>query len=382
MTGSWRAVALATAVWLSLTSPPAKAWERGEVKNFATIPVFTPKGSGNGPFCPNSAASCTSDIEGVAVGPDGTVYTPSFGFNSDGALGGYGELFLFTSNGQLIKHFPVTGSSPHLIGLVYQQSSGNVLVADLGSGVVWRVNPLSGATSAFMSAPTIIPGKTPGLNALTIDRAGNVYTSDSFQGVIWKNRPEGGTPTAWYSPTNPGQNDLLLPDANVGETLIPPFGANGIEFSNDGKTLFAMNTAYHSIVKIPVNSDGSAGTGSVFTTGINAPDGLAVDSRGHLWVAANQGDEIVVIDQTGTVIAKRGDFDGLTDDGSIRGLLFPASVAFSPDQRRLYITNLALYLPFAGVPSIAVDSGWTLETKRYNLAVIDVSPEDEPGERR
>jgi hypothetical protein len=52
-------------------------------------------------------------------------------------------------------------------------------------------------------------------------------------------------------------------------------------------------------------------------------------------------------------------------------------VAFSPDQRRLYITNLALYLPFAGVPSIAVDSGWTLETKHYNLAVIDLSEDDQ-----
>jgi sugar lactone lactonase YvrE len=364
---------------LSLTSPPAKAWERGEVKNFATIPVFTPKGSGNGPFCPNSAASCTSDIEGVAVGPDGTVYTPSFGFNSDGALGGYGELFLFTSNGQLIKHFPVTGSSPHLIGLVYQQNSKSLLIADLGMGVVWKVNPFSETTTKFMTAPN---QASAGLNALTFDRAGNVYVSDSFQGAIWKTGPNGGTATAWYSPSNPGQNDLLLPDANVGETLIPPFGANGIEFSNDGKTLFAMNTAYHSIVKIPVNNDGTAGKGVTFTTGINAPDGLAVDSHDNLWVAANQGDEIVVVDPTGMVIAKRGDFDGLTDDGSIRGLLFPASVAFSPDQRRLYVTNLALYLPFAGVPSIAVDSGWTLETKRYNLAVIDVSPEDGPGERR
>jgi len=54
-------------------------------------------------------------------------------------------------------------------------------------------------------------------------------------------------------------------------------------------------------------------------------------------------------------------------------LLFPASVAFSPDKSRLYITNLALFLPFAGVPAIAVDSGWTLQVK-HNIAVIDVSP--------
>jgi sugar lactone lactonase YvrE len=124
-------------------------------------------------------------------------------------------------------------------------------------------------------------------------------------------------------------------------------------------------------VKIPVNPDGSAGTGVTFTTGINAPDGIAVDTSDNLWVAANQGDEIVVVDPNGEVIAKKGDFDGIAGDGSIQGLLFPASPAFSPDGKRLYVTNLALYLPFAGVPAIAVDSGWTLQVRQYNIAVID-----------
>lgn len=352
-----------------LVSAPAQAWDRGTVANFATLPAFSP--SGPGPVCPNNTTSCTSDIEGVAVGPDGTVYTATFGFNSEGALGGYGELFVFGADGTEVKHFPVVGSSPHLIGLVYQASSRSVLVADLGKGVVWKVDPKNQKTSLFLQAPSIA-GKSPGLNALTIDKLGNVYVSDSFQGAIWKTDANGNHPTAWYSPTNAGQNDLLLPDANAGEVLIPPFGANGIEFNNEGTALFAANTAYHSIVKIPVNADGSAGTGTVLTTGLNAPDGLAVDANDNLWVAANQGDEIVVVDPTGTVIAKKGDFDGIADDGSIRGLLFPASLAFSPDKSRLYATNLALYLPFAGVPSIAVDSGLTLQVKRYNIGVIEM----------
>jgi sugar lactone lactonase YvrE len=64
--------------------------------------------------------------------------------------------------------------------MVFQQASGHVLVADLGLGVVWSVDPVSGGTSMFMQAPTIVPGKSPGLNALTIDKSGNVYTSDSL----------------------------------------------------------------------------------------------------------------------------------------------------------------------------------------------------------
>jgi hypothetical protein len=89
---------------LGLLSPvPAEAWDRGEVRSFATIPTFAP--SGPGAACPNGAKSCSSDVEGVAVAPDGTVYSASYGFNSDGALGGYGELFVFapTANSQPIS---------------------------------------------------------------------------------------------------------------------------------------------------------------------------------------------------------------------------------------------------------------------------------------
>src|SRR5260370_17637044 len=121
---------------------------------------------GHGDGWPVSGQSCTSDVAGVAVGSDGTVYAASYGFNSDGAVGGYGELFAFAPNGQLLTHFPVIGSSPHLIGLEYQQSSESVLIADLGKGVVWKVNPKTQTTSIFMQAPTITPGKLPRRNPL------------------------------------------------------------------------------------------------------------------------------------------------------------------------------------------------------------------------
>ena len=351
---------------------PAGAWDRGDVVNFATIPAFTP--SGLGAACPNGATACTSGIEGVTVGPDGTVYTASAGFNSDGALSGYSELFVFARDGRLVEHFPIVGSSPHLLGLAFQRSSGNLLICDLGMGVVWKVDLGSHKSTVFMQAPNVTT--FPGLNALTFDKAGSVYVSDSFQGAIWKTGPGGGNPTAWYAPFNLGQNNLLLPTPNTGQLLVPPFGANGVEFNNEGTILFVMNTAYHSIVEIPVDAFGNPGTANTFVTGINAPDGLAVDRDDNLWVVANQEDEIVVVDPTGKVIAKRGDFNGLTHNGSIKGFLFPASLAFSPNGKTLYVSNFALNLPFAGVPEIAVDSAWTLKVKHYNIAKIRVNDRD------
>ena len=72
-----------------------------------------------------------------------------------------------------------------------------------------------------------------------------------------------------------------------------------------------------------------------------------VDRNDNIWICSNQEDEIVVIDKTGKVIAKLGDFYGLDRNGIAQGFLFPASLAFSKDGSKLYVSNLTLYLPFA-----------------------------------
>jgi sugar lactone lactonase YvrE len=324
--------------------------------------------------------------EGLTVGPDGTVYTPSFGINSKGPVSPPQppHLFSFNPNGQLLHDValvnpvpsPAPQPSPLLLGLVFQKSSQTLLICDLSNGIVWQANPQTGKATVFMNTGL---GAASGLNALTFDPAGNVYVSDSFQGVIWKTGPNGGTPTVFVD------SQTLSPQAAPGVTLIPPFGANGVEFNNEYTEMYVANTAYHSIVEVPVvlNSDHSVSvtpgaTAAVLTTGINAPDGIAVDSRDNLWVDANQQDEIDVINpnvvtsqgELAKVIAKRGDFQGLSEDGTVQGLLFPASPAFSPDGKYIYTSNLALFLPFAGAPEPAIDSPWTLEVKHYTIAKI------------
>jgi hypothetical protein len=87
-------------------------------------------------------------------------------------------------------------------------------------------------------------------------------------------------------------------------------------------------------------------------------------------VAANQADEIVVVDATGRGIAKLGEFDAVIRNGVPRGLLFPASLVFSKDRRWLYVTNLALDLRLFNPNFAAVDSQWTAEVRRYTVSKI------------
>jgi sugar lactone lactonase YvrE len=334
---------------LITATPPAGAFDRGDVDVLAVLPDATP--------------GHPSSVEGLTVGPDGNIYVPTFGFNATGALTGNAVLYVIKPDGKLVHQVTLANSSPHVLGLRFNPVNGFLLVLDFGAGKVLHVDPVTGASSVFVP-----PIANSGLNALTFDKLGNAYISDSFNGVIWKVGPNGGTPTVWSN------SPLLGP----GSGLTPPFGANGVEFNNAGNVLFVANTAFHQIIQIPVNGDGSAGTASVFITGINAPDGIAIDHDDNIWICANQEDDIVVINKTGKVIAKLGDFNGFNKDGVARGFLFPASLAFSLDGKTLYVSNLTLFLPFAGALP-AVDSAWTLQAKHYTVSKIRaVIPELEP----
>jgi len=232
-------------------------------------------------------------------------------------------------------------------------------VIDFGAGKVLKVDPHTGGATDFI---TLASPAGSGLNALTFDHSGNIYVSDSFNGAIWKTGPGGqlGLTTPWV------QNALLT------TTGDPPFGANGVGFNKAQSILFVANTGNDTIVQIPVTG-GSPGTPAIFTNSVNGADGLLVDDDDNVWVAANQSDEIVVVDKTGKVIAKLGDFEGLVDNSTPKGLLFPASPDFSRDGKTLYVTNLALDLRVGtGNPAnIAVDSAWAAKVKHWTVSKID-----------
>lgn len=317
---------------LALASSSALAWIRSPATTFATLPPgATPP-------------------EGLTVAANGDVYVSTFGFPASGESLNPGQVIVFDSHGNLLRQMVVQGASPHLLGLGFNPVTHDLLVLDFGASKVLRVNPQTGA---ILSVFSTIPNS--GLNAITFDRAGNVYISDSFGGKIWQTPPHGGPAVAWAS-------DPLLTTSGK-----PPFGANGIAFNNAGNALFVANTGDDSVVKIAVKPDGTSGDVAVLAYSVNGADGLIVDEADNIWVAANQSDEIVVLDKTGKVIAKLGDFEGIDNRGAVRGLLFPASLAF--DGEFLVVTNLVLDTRLFRFPT--VDSQWTAQVTRYTVSKIN-----------
>jgi sugar lactone lactonase YvrE len=263
--------------------------------------------------------------EGITADRHGNIYVTTFAVG--GTSSGLGQLFVFDDDGRLRRRVNIAGSSTLLLDLAFHPTTGDLLVIDFGHQQVLRVHPVTGASSVF----TTIPG--------------------------------GGAPIAWV--TSP----LLA------TTGVPPFGANGLAFNGSRTALFVANTGNDTVVRIPV-SGGIPGTPAVFVNSINGADGLIIDDDDNLWVAANQADEIVVVDPTGRVIAKLGDFGGIDDRGAPIGLLFPASLVRSGQD--IYVTNLALDLRLFGLAQ-PVDAQWAAQVTRHTIARIPARIPKVPG---
>jgi sugar lactone lactonase YvrE len=314
-----------------------QAWERGKVERFAPLP-------------PGEAHP-----EGICVDREGNVYVVTVAANKPDTSPG--TLIVFDPTGRHLRTVSVAGSSRLLLDVRFHPQTGKLLVIDYGAAKVLAVDPVTGASSVFMT----VTGTHPGLDGMTFDAAANLYVTDAHEGIIWKVGPDGGMATAWV--TNP----LLKP------TRPPPsIGANGLAFNNKQTAMFVANTAQDTIVRIPVTgSKLEPGTPEVFVNRAGGgPDGLIIDEEDNLWIACNQSNEIMVLEpKQGRVIAKLGDFGGIDRDGAPIGFLWSNSLVFHGDD--VLVTNLSLDVGAVTSPNLrTVDGSWASAVKLHTVSKI------------
>jgi sugar lactone lactonase YvrE len=265
--------------------------------------------------------------EGIAADAAGRIYVATFDFSQPNVI------YVFDRNGKVDATISLpAGAVP--LGMEFD-AQGRLYVANFTQGNVLRYSPPfnSGSLPDRTFAVCGGAGAGCGLNAITFDATGDLYVSDSFGGNVFKIDMPAGVVTTFIDGSNPAY-ELLKP----GSHGFPPFGANGLAFDASGQNLYIANTADDRILKYNV----ATATLTTFAESINGADGIAFDRKGRLWVAANQGDEVVALNRNGRVVERVGSFEGIGKDGAARGLLFPASIVIS--RGFVYVTNLALAL--------------------------------------
>jgi sugar lactone lactonase YvrE len=351
-----RLLMICLALLLAAAAPPA-SWAQmrwyDTLANFATLPA--------GVRFP----------EGITANPaNGDVYVATFDFGPN-----VNKLLRYSRHGQLLGSRDDIGSP--MLGLAFGPDDGMVYITNFFGSKVQRIRadltgnfedvasllPAIGAPADRIennnpdgSKDTIVFGSKgfPAPNAMAFDRSGNLYVSDSFQGAIYR---------IDHAQKCPCSRAVVAHDPLLATAGFPPFGANGLALGKNEQALFVANTGDDRVLKV----DLATGAVSVFAESINGADGIAFDDRGILWVAANQADEIVGLNEAGRVETKIGGFEKIGADGAPVGLLFPASIVFVG--REMYVTNLALPLT-----ANVVGDEWEEEVTRWTVSRIRLLP--------
>jgi gluconolactonase len=241
--------------------------------------------------------------EGVAWNPiDGHVY----------AGGERGEFYRVSLEGSVEQ---IATTNGWMLGLAVD-AAGRIYACDHGHGRISRLDPTTGTTDVYGHGRGERPFDTP--NVAAFDADGNLYVTCSGEAghpEIARIDPAGAIET-WSSE-------------------VPAY-PNGCVVSPDGEALLVVEAKAERVVRLPIRSDGSAGTPETY---VELPDtdadGLALDAGGGLWVTLYRPDGLVRVGPDRRI-------DGRLDDHLATTLNAPTNIAFAgPELRRAIVANVS-----------------------------------------
>jgi sugar lactone lactonase YvrE len=294
-----------------------------------TAGAVTPPAGTIAPFTANLANTGCGSPEGIAADHRGNIYAAS---DADGMT--VGSICVFNPGGKLSTILSIPAGPAGIVALLGMAFEGDhtLYALDLADGNApnGRVLRIDTQTKAV----TVLASGFAFPNAIAVKPGGDLFVSDSALGTINRISPDGARNAVWVA-------DPLLATAG-----FPPVGANGVAFDSTAHYLYVANTGDSRILRVPVMRNGTAGSVQIFADGatINATqnttealhgaDGIAFDTAGNLYVAANQANEIQVLSPNAHLIARYVSASSITLD-------FPASLVFRGSQ--LYFTNASLF---------------------------------------
>ncbi|MEH6725891.1 MAG: SMP-30/gluconolactonase/LRE family protein [Hyphomicrobiales bacterium] len=241
-----------------------------------------------------------SHPEGVAVGPDGWIWTG----NQDG------DICRISPDGETLEKVATTDG--FILGLAFQGDKA-LFACDLKHACVFRLDLVTRNLERFTAPGIKIP------NFPLVDPRGNrLFVSDSHASGtpgpgIWSYDLDSGVGGLWY--------DSAL---NF---------ANGLAMRPGEPAIYVCETFAPAITRIAIMDDGQAGDMTCFAENLpGLPDGIAFDAEGNLIVGCYEPSRLLRITPDGAQV------DILIEDVTAHVLCHPTNVAF--DGLNLYTANL------------------------------------------
>lgn len=233
--------------------------------------------------------------EGVVFDADGTLYVSSQ--DQDGP-----DVLLEVA---LDGSHATVASAESILGL--ESDARGIIAAAIGTGEVLLIDPTDGSNDVITDA-------LDAPNFVVTTAWDTILVSDDSRGtsVIYE--------VTWDGDVSTWTDEVPTP--------------NGMVFSLDGRTLYVATTFEETgLWRVPVSESGEAGTAEKWVDfdSSTAPDGVAIDSEGSVYVALNTAGQIAKVDESGNVTTLA------------TGLTGPASLAFGQgefDPCSLYVTSL------------------------------------------
>lgn len=241
-----------------------------------------------------------SHPEGVAIGPDGWVWTG----NQDG------DILRIAPDGSRMERVASTGG--FALGLAFDGARA-LFVCDLRHAAVFRLDLKTRELRRFTAPGILIP------NYPLVDTArGRLLVSDSHASGtpgpgIWSYDLETSAGGLWY-------------DAALNF-------ANGLAMRDGEDAVYVCETFTPEVTRIPIKADGSAGQPEPFASDLpGLPDGIAFDSAGNLVVGCYEPSRLLRIPPEG------GPAEVLIEDVTAHVFCHPTNIAF--DGEALFTANL------------------------------------------
>lgn len=259
--------------------------------------------------------------EGVMCARDGTVW----------AADGRGACSRIALDGS-VSRVGDLGGEPNGICL---DQRGRIIVANL-HGEVQRLDPATGRHEVLATEAS--GRRTTSPNFPFVDRQDRLWVSNSTARADLMEAIMQPVGDGFLFCIRDGRSEIVAEDL---------WFANGVAVDAAGRFVYVAESSGFRVTRFPIRADGSLGAREQYGPDLGtAPDGIAFDEAGNLWVTLPMPNTI-------GVITPAGGWEPVVEDPAGTKMRLPTNICFGgPDRRTAFIGNLiGPSLPTFRVPS-------------------------------